>query len=92
MAEASVREQVREFVLESARGKGVNEVTDDQSLMTTGIIDSLGIFRLVSFLEDTFHVRISDDEIVHENFQSVDEIEKFVAAKLAKKGEAASTR
>jgi acyl carrier protein len=92
MADASVREQVREFVLENARSKGINEVSDDQSLMVSGIIDSLGIFRLVSFLEDTFRVRISDDEIVPENFQSIDEIEKFVSNKRARKGEAASTR
>jgi acyl carrier protein len=85
-----VKQQVREFVLESARSKGINEVSDTQSLMEAGIVDSLGIFRLVSFLEDTFRVRISDDDIVPENFQSIDEIDRFVAAKLAKKGEAAT--
>jgi acyl carrier protein len=89
---ASVKDQIREFVLESARSKGINELTDDQSLMASGIIDSLGIFRMVSFLEDSFRVRISDDDIVPENFQSVNDIESFVSGKLAKKGEAASTR
>jgi acyl carrier protein len=92
MADGSVKDQVREFVLENARSKGINQVSDEQSLMESGIIDSLAIFRLVAFLEDNFRVRISDDEIIPENFQSVDEIEKFVSGKLAKKGEAASTR
>jgi len=92
MADGSVKDQVREFVLENARSKGINQVSDEQSLMESGIIDSLAIFRLVAFLEDNFRVRIPDDEIIPENFQSVDEIEKFVSGKLAKKGEAASTR
>ena len=92
MADGSVKDQVREVVLENARSKGINQVSDEQSLMESGIIDSLAIFRLVAFLEDNFRVRISDDEIIPENFQSVDEIEKFVSGKLAKKGEAASTR
>ena len=92
MADAPVKEQVREFVLENARSKGINQVADDQSLMESGIIDSLGIFRLVAFLEDSFRVRIADDEIVLENFQSINQIEQFVTAKQAKKGEAASTR
>ena len=92
MADASVREKIREFVLESARGKGINEVADDQSLMASGIIDSLGIFRLVAFLEDSFRIRVADDEIVHESFQSVNDIEAFVNGKMAKKGEAAPTR
>lgn len=89
---ADVKDQIREFVLENARSKGVNEVSDAESLMESGIIDSLGIFRLVAFLEDTFRVRISDDEIIHENFQSINEIERFVSGKLAKKSETASTR
>ena len=81
-----MKEQIRQFVLENAQAKGISQVGDDESLMEKGIIDSLGIFRLVSFLEDNFRVRISDDEIEHENFQSVNHIEAFVAAKLAKKG------
>ena len=89
---ASVKDQIREFVLKNARSKGINEVSDDQSLMVSGIIDSLAIFRLVAFLEDSFRVRIGDDEIVPENFQSVNDIESFVSGKLAGKGEAASTR
>jgi len=43
------------------------------------------IFRLVNFLEDTFSLRMADAEIVNENFESIDEIERFVNGKLAKK-------
>ncbi len=82
---AEIKEQIRRFVLTTAQSKGVTQVTDDQSLMISGIIDSLGIFRLVAFLEENFPVRIGDDDIVHENFQSINEINRFVAAKLVKK-------
>ncbi len=82
---AEIKEQIRRFVVDAAQGKGVNQVTDDQALMSSGILDSLGIFRLVAFLEEAFSVRIADDEIVHDNFQSIDEIDRFVIAKLAKK-------
>jgi len=89
---ADVKDQIREFVLENARSKGINEVSDEESLMESGIIDSLGIFRLVAFLEDNFRVRISDDEIIHENVQSINQSERVVSGKLAKKSETASTR
>lgn len=91
MAESS-KDQIRQFVMENAQAKGIQQVSDDESLMAAGIIDSLGIFRLVSFLEDSFGLRIGDDEIVHENFQSINHIEDFVTGKLAKKGQTASTR
>ena len=81
----SAKDQIREFVLETARRKGIKEVTDEESVTKNGIIDSLAIFRLVSFLEDTFRLKIADEEISNENFASVNEIDKFVAAKLAAK-------
>jgi acyl carrier protein len=78
-------EKIREFVVDTAQRKGINQVADDELLTANGIIDSLSIFRLVSFLEDNFGIRIGDEEIVDENFQSVHAIEGFVADKLSKK-------
>ena len=81
-ANTSSKDKIREFVLEDfAKPKGVNQITDDEPLMSSGIIDSLGIFRLVAFLEETFKVRIGDEEITHDNLQTVDAIEKLVQAK-----------
>lgn len=82
---AAVREQVREFVRESlASPKGIASFTDTESLTENGIVDSLGIFRLVAFLEETFGVRISDEEITAQNLSSVDQIESLVVSKLQK--------
>jgi len=80
-----IKEKVREFVLDAAQRKGLESVTDDESLTENGVIDSLAIFRLVSFLEDNFEIRIADEEIVSDNFGSITAIEGFVAAKLSKK-------
>jgi acyl carrier protein len=80
----NVKEQIREFVQEAAQRKGVTGVTDDQSLVESGVIDSLGIFRLVAFLEESFRVRIGDEEIVGENFESIVSIERFVLKKLSR--------
>jgi acyl carrier protein len=80
----TMKDQIREFVKEAAQRKGVNDVTDTMSLVESGVIDSLGIFRLVSFLEENCKVRISDEEIVGENFETIDAIDNFVTAKLNK--------
>ena len=85
MDSSSIKSQIRQFVMENAQSKGVTTVSDTDSLTEIGVVDSLGIFRLVSFLEDSFGVRISDDEIVHDNFQTIAEIERFVSTKLAGK-------
>jgi len=77
----SIKEDIRKYVVDSAQSRGVNIASDDESLLSSGVVDSLGIFRLVSFLEETFSLRVSDDEIVYENFKSINEIERFVTRK-----------
>jgi acyl carrier protein len=80
-----IKDQIREFVRENlASAKGISNFTDEESLTENGVIDSLGIFRLVSFLEDTFGVRLGDEEITAENLKSIDIIEAFVVSKTSK--------
>ncbi|HVN19579.1 MAG TPA: acyl carrier protein [Dongiaceae bacterium] len=81
--EVNVKGQIREFVMEHlASAKGVSSFTDQESLMDSGVIDSLGVFRVVSFLEETFNVRIADEEISSQNLKSIDSIERLVLEKL----------
>ena len=81
----AVKDQIREFIRENlASVKGISSFRDDESLMDNGVIDSLGIFRLVSFLEENFGVRVSDEEINPENLKSVDTIEQLLIAKSKK--------
>jgi acyl carrier protein len=79
-----VKEKVRAFVLEYAAGKGLTEVKDDEPLLTNNIIDSLGSFRMIAFLEETFPLTIEDSDMVPENYQTLNDIESFVTRKLGK--------
>src|SRR5438309_10901911 len=77
-----VKEKVRAFVLEYAAGRGATEVKDDEPLLTSNLIDSLGSFRMIAFLEETFPLTIEDTDMVPENFETLNAVEKFVAGKL----------
>ena len=50
-------------------------------------IDSLGLIRLVSFMESDCGIRVEDEELVAENFATLRSLEEF----LAKKSQAAVT-
>jgi acyl carrier protein len=83
--QAEVKDRIREYVLEEfAKSKGINQVSDQEVLTKNGIIDSMGIFRLVAFLEETFNVRIGDEEITNDNLESIDAIERLVISKSKK--------
>jgi acyl carrier protein len=78
----SARQQVRDFVMESASTKGVLTVTDDESLVENGVMDSLEFFRLVGFLEDNLSIIVDDKDVQLENFQSIAAILRYVGSKL----------
>ena len=50
------------------------QLTDDTHLIDAGIIDSMGIMKLLTYLEDTFSIKIDGDDLVPENFESIDAI------------------
>ena len=82
---AEVKDQIRNYVVEEfAKTKGINQISDQEILTKNGIIDSMGIFRLVAFLEETFNIRVGDEEITHDNLESVDAIERLVLSKSKK--------
>lgn len=80
----SVRDQVREFVQNLANAKGISSFTDQEALLDSGVLDSLSIFRLVAFLEETFRVKIGDQEITNDNLKNVEIIEQLVLSKQGK--------
>jgi acyl carrier protein len=49
-------------------------LANDEPLVQTGIIDSLGIFLLIGFLEEQLGVKIEPEDVVLENFETVDTI------------------
>ena len=57
----------------------------DEDLLELGIIDSLGIMKLIVFMEGTFGVEVAEEEIVPENFQTLNLIAEFVEKKMQNK-------
>ena len=45
---------------------------------SSGIVDSLGIMRLVSFIEEEFDVEVPEEDLVPEHFQNVSRLAAFV--------------
>jgi len=50
-----------------------------ENLLATGIIDSMGILRLVTFLEERYGFEAADEDMVPENFTTLGMIRDFVA-------------
>jgi|CXWL01.1.fsa_nt_gi acyl carrier protein len=74
--------KIRAFVVENYLFGEEKKLGNDDSFMDTGIIDSTGILELVRFLEATFDIKITDEELIPDNLDSINKIVAFLQAKL----------
>ena len=59
-------------------GRGEIELSPEDDLLGSGILDSMGVMRLVGFVEETFNIKVPPEDIVIENFMDVQAITKYV--------------
>ena len=74
----SIQRELRQYIM-SGLGREVDGVADDESLLEAGVIDSMGVLELVSFIEKQYRIAVSEDEMMPENFDTVDAIAAFVS-------------
>ncbi|HQL53985.1 MAG TPA: acyl carrier protein [Phycisphaerae bacterium] len=78
-----IEKQLRQFIIENFLLGDEGGLTNAQSLLRTGVIDSTGVLELVTFIEETYQLEIADTEMLPENLDSIDNIGRFLARKLA---------
>ena len=76
--------RIRAFIEENFLFReDVSGLSDDDSLLENGVMDSTGILELVAFLEGDFGIEMSDAEIVPANLDSIASIAAYVGRKQA---------
>jgi len=73
---------VKEFLVKEEYLEANESVEPDESLLERGLIDSVGIMKLVPLLEEKFGIEIDDDDLMPENFDSLEAIEQYVNSKV----------
>jgi acyl carrier protein len=77
-----IKNAVRAFILEEfLRDESPGSFQDSAELMTTGLLNSLGALQLVTFLEDTFAIKIAAREVSVDHMNTLDDIVDLVVSK-----------
>jgi len=81
--ETNVKDALRNFIIEYA---GVEpddpDFSDDVHLFDYGFVDSLGATEIILFLEETFHISITQADITLYAMNTINEIAEVVERKL----------
>jgi acyl carrier protein len=78
----SLAEELRRFIAsELLFGHETIVIADDTDLFGQGLVDSLGLMRLVGHLEEQYRLSIADDDLVPDNFETIARLIEFVQRK-----------
>lgn len=79
---SSIKADVRRYIEDNfLLGAGAVAPGDDDSFLEHQVLDSTGFLELVAHLEETYGIKIGDDDMVPENLDSLNAIEAFVQRK-----------
>ena len=79
--EVATKSKVKEYILKETLADVAN-IADDTLIFETGLLDSMGLLFLIEFLKEDFGIVTTDDELVVENFESINTIVDFIESKL----------
>jgi acyl carrier protein len=82
-ADEQIFETLARFFVQAGTGReGAIAVSPDTDIIGEGLVDSLGIFKLIAFVEEAFKVTIEPDEVLLENFQTLRAVRNLIVKKL----------
>ncbi len=76
-------DKIKNFFVEKKFIKTVDDLNDEDSLLEKGIVDSVGMLDLVGFIENEYSIKIDEDELMPENFDSLKAIQDFITRKTS---------
>ena len=83
-------EEIRKFIVDNFLfGDKRAKLGDSDSLLEKGIIDSTGVLELVTHIEQTYKIKVEDEDLVPANLDSINNLVKFLERKLSTAAEPA---
>jgi len=85
LKELEIKEKIRTFIVNNfLLGVNTGNLNDSDSFLEKGIVDSTGILEVVSFIEESFSIKVEDEEMLPDNLDSINHLVNFVQKKQNK--------
>jgi acyl carrier protein len=80
---SQIAQQIHDFMLENFLfGDTATPLQATDLFLEQGIIDSTGVLELVAHLEETYHIKVEDEELLPENLNSIAFVTDYILRKL----------
>lgn len=79
-----IEDQITECIIKQSPAARKRGVRRDEPLLQNGILDSLGVLELVSYIEQEYGIVVDDEDMSPDNFQTIERIATFVTEKRSR--------
>jgi acyl carrier protein len=79
---SEISDRIRDFISSELMFEDSAAALSDDTPLLSGVIDSLGLMQLISFIEEEFDVAIDDAEVTASNFRTVGDIQRLIEQKV----------
>jgi len=79
---SEISDRIRDFISSELMFEDSSGNLSDDTPLLAGVIDSLGLMQLISFIEEEFEVAIDDAEVTATNFRTVGDIQRLIEQKV----------
>jgi acyl carrier protein len=76
-----IEQQVRQFIVENMKSELAVNLTADYRLIDNGVLDSMAMFEVIAFIEESYGIQIEDEDLEADNFETTRSIADLVARK-----------
>ncbi|KAA3613251.1 MAG: acyl carrier protein [Calditrichaeota bacterium] len=76
-----MEDQILKFLYDDSLKDEFQDLDHDDSLLELGIIDSVKMMQLIDFIEKTFGITVDEDDMMPENFDSINAITEYIGSK-----------
>lgn len=77
-----IKDKIRQYIIDTSYASP-DIVKDESLIFVEGVLDSMGFILLINFIEETFHIKAKDSELLEDNFESINAMSNFVKSKRA---------
>jgi acyl carrier protein len=77
----NIKEKVKSYIIESVHAEK-EKINNETLVFKEGYFDSMGFITMISFLEEEFNIKTGDEDLIEENFESINAITGFISRKL----------
>lgn len=73
-----MKDKIANYIISEVSKEPINQVKGDDDLLSTGLIDSLGMMKLIAFIESEAQIKVPPEDMTVENFMTIDQMMKYI--------------